>query len=108
MYFFAGIFPVLSNLKHIPELENYITESFNNLKFIYMALLIIAPVVSASIMMGYLHRESKALMLHALPMSKEPPVQFILSERMDTVSDTGGADCAALLRHSSEYRDHTA
>ena len=70
MYFFAGIFPVLSNLKHIPELENYITESFNNLKFIYMALLIIAPVVSASIMMGYLHRESKALMLHALPMSK--------------------------------------
>ena len=51
MYFFAGIFPVLSNLKHIPELENYITESFNNLKFIYMALLIIAPVVSASIMM---------------------------------------------------------
>lgn len=70
MYFFAGIFPVLSNMKHIPELENYITESFNNLKLIYMALLIIVPVVSASIMMGYLHRESKALMLHALPMSK--------------------------------------
>lgn len=70
MYFFSGIFPILSNLKHIPEMEYYVTQSFNNLKFIYMALLVIVPVVSASIMMGYLHREAKALMLHALPMSK--------------------------------------
>ncbi len=53
MYFFAGIFPVLSNLKHI-RAELYNRNLFANL-FTAYGFLIIAPVVSASIAMGYLH-----------------------------------------------------
>lgn len=70
MYFFAGIFPILSNLKRIPEIEYYVEECLDNLSLIYMVLLLAVPVITASLMMGFLHNQQKSMMIHALPISK--------------------------------------
>ncbi len=71
LYFFAGIFPILSNLKRIPELEYYFVEAMSNLKIAYMLLLVLVPVIAASLMMGFMHNRSKALLLHTMPLSKD-------------------------------------
>lgn len=70
MYFFVGIFPVLSNWKRLPDFEYYINQLFDNMSWSHVLLLITVPVIAGAMVMGYMHRESKTMMLHALPISK--------------------------------------
>lgn len=70
MYFFVGMFPVLSNWKRLPDFEYYISQLFDNMTWAYVLLLATVPVVAGAMVMGYMHRGPKTMMLHALPISK--------------------------------------
>ena len=70
MYFFVGMFPVLSNWKRLPDFEYYISQLFDNMAWSYMLLLATVPVITGAMVMGYMHRGTKTMMLHALPISK--------------------------------------
>lgn len=70
LYFFAGIVPILSNMNSAEIIEGYVDRCMNNSSTVYILLLCIVPITAANLMMSFLHMESKALMLHALPFSK--------------------------------------
>ena len=70
LYFFTGIIPILSNISNISSIDYYIYQSLRNTNVIYALIMSAAPVVTALLMMGFLHKEAKALMLHAMPFSK--------------------------------------
>ena len=70
VYFFTGIFPVLSKLSDPDTVEYYLSDSLKNINIIYLALLVIVPVIVAVLMMDFLHNEAKAVMLHSLPLSR--------------------------------------
>ncbi len=70
LYFFVGIMPILSNMSNIDAIDYYIYESVKNMNIIYSGIMCITAVVTAVMMMGFIHRESKALMMHIQPLSK--------------------------------------
>ena len=70
LYFFTGIIPILSNISNISSIDYYIYQSLRNTNVIYALIMSAAPVVTALLMMGFLHKEAKTLMLHAMPFSK--------------------------------------
>lgn len=70
LYFFVGIFPILSNLSETMPLQEHVWTSLKNLRLVYMLLMCVVPIGTAIIMMGFLHKSSKALMLHVQPLSK--------------------------------------
>ena len=63
LYFFTGIIPILSNISNISSIDYYIYQSLRNTNVIYALIMSAAPVVTALLMMGFLHKEAKALML---------------------------------------------
>lgn len=71
VYFFTGIFPLLSHLSNMASVDYYIKNSLSNTNFIYIALLCVVPILVAILMMGFLHNESKAVMLHSMPFSRD-------------------------------------
>ncbi|MFR2966114.1 MAG: ABC transporter permease [Anaerovoracaceae bacterium] len=70
LYFFAGIMPILSNMSNMDSIDYYIHESVKNMNIIYTGIVCVVPVITAVLMMGFIHKESKALMLHIQPLSK--------------------------------------
>lgn len=70
LYFFAGIMPILSNMSNMDPIDCYIHESVKNMNIIYTGIVCVVPVITAVLMMGFIHKESKALMLHIQPLSK--------------------------------------
>lgn len=70
LYFFTGIIPILSNISNIESIDYYIYESIKNTNIIYTSIMCATPVITAVLMMGFIHKESKAMMLHALPLSR--------------------------------------
>ena len=70
LYFFIGVFPLLSHISNIGIVDYYIQNSLNNGNLIYVAMLCVVPIVVALLVMGFLHNEPKAVMLHAMPLSK--------------------------------------
>ena len=70
LYFFAGIMPILSNMSNMDSIDYYIHESVKNMNIIYTGIVCVFPVITAVLMMGFIHKESKALMLHIQPLSK--------------------------------------
>ena len=70
LYFFAGIMPILSNMSDMDSIDYYIHESVKNMNIIYTGIVCVVPVITAVLMMGFIHKESKALMLHIQPLSK--------------------------------------
>ena len=70
LYFFTGIIPILSNISNIESIDYYIYESIKNTNIIYTGIMCATPVITAVLMMGFIHKESKAMMLHALPLSR--------------------------------------
>lgn len=71
LYFFTGIIPILSNMSNIDSIDYYIYESMKNTNIIYTGIMCITPVITAVLMMSFLHKPAKAMMLHSLPMSKK-------------------------------------
>lgn len=70
LYFFAGIMPILSNMSNMDSIDYYIHESVKNMNIIYTGIVCVVPVITAVLLMGFIHKESKALMLHIQPLSK--------------------------------------
>lgn len=70
LYFFAGIMSILSNMSNMDSIDYYIHESVKNMNIIYTGIVCVVPVITAVLMMGFIHKESKALMLHIQPLSK--------------------------------------
>lgn len=70
LYFFAGIMPILSNMSNMDSIDYYIHESVKNMNIIYTGIVCVVPVITAVLMMGFIHKESKALMLHIQHLSK--------------------------------------
>ncbi len=72
LYFFTGIFPILVNIRKLAdvEIEYYVSLLMSNQNLAYMGLLTLIPLVSAVLMMSFIHNEAKALALHSQPISK--------------------------------------
>lgn len=70
LYFFTGIIPILSNISNTNSIDYYIHESLRHMNLIYTFIMCAAPLLTAVLMMSFLHKESKALMIHIQPLSK--------------------------------------
>lgn len=72
LYFFTGIFPILINIRNMPdpEIEYYVSLLMSNQNLAYIGCLTLIPLVSAVLMMSFIHNEAKALALHSQPISK--------------------------------------
>lgn len=70
LYFFTGIAPILSNISDVEQISYYIETCMRNYNVGFVAIMTFLPVLTATLMMGFLHRENKALMIHSLPLSK--------------------------------------
>ena len=67
LYFFGGIFPIITNYDNLYSINYLIQNNFNNLSPVFIPLLIIVPLTAACIAMSFFHRENRAL---AQPYSK--------------------------------------
>ncbi len=70
LYFFGGIFPIITNYDNLYSINYLIQNNFNNLSPVFIPLLIIVPLTAACIAMSFFHRENRALAMHAQPYSK--------------------------------------
>ncbi len=70
LYFFGGIFPIITNYDNLYRINYLIQNNFNNLSPVFIPLLIIVPLTAACIAMSFFHRENRALAMHAQPYSK--------------------------------------
>ena len=70
LYFFGGIFPIITNYDNLYSINYLIQNNFNNLSPVFIPLLIIVPLTAAGIAMSFFHRENRALAMHAQPYSK--------------------------------------
>ena len=70
LFFFSGILPVISTFGGTPEVEWYISSCLSNKNIFFLNIIFFTPVIAGVMMMNFLHRGAKALMLHAQPMSK--------------------------------------
>ena len=70
LYFFGGIFPIITNYDNLYSINYLIRNNFNNLSPVFIPLLIIVPLTAACIAMSFFHRENRALAMHAQPYSK--------------------------------------
>ncbi len=72
IYFMAGIFPLLvdNNLMTEPNNLWYLEDSLRNYNVAYCLLMIIVPLISAVMMMGFLHNPVRATALHSQPFSR--------------------------------------
>ncbi|MCI5533807.1 MAG: hypothetical protein MR440_03450 [Firmicutes bacterium] len=70
IYFFGGIFPIITNYDNLYSINYLIQNNFNNLSLVFIPLLIIVPLTAACIAMSFFHRENRALAMHAQPYSK--------------------------------------
>lgn len=70
LYFFSGIMPILSNLSDVESIDYYIYDSLKNLNLAYTCIMSVTPVITAVLMMGFIHKPEKAMMMHILPLSK--------------------------------------
>lgn len=70
LYFFGGIFPIITNYDNLYSINYLIQNNFNNLSLVFIPLLIIVPLTAACIAMSFFHRENRALAMHAQPYSK--------------------------------------
>ena len=67
LYFITGIFPLLLLGESAGD---YAILSLNNANFIYGSFMVYLPIVTACIVLDYLHRPEKAFALHAQPYSR--------------------------------------
>ena len=70
LYFFVGIMPLISNFSDIELMDYYIYGCLKNMNIAYAFIMGLVPVVTGVLIMGFVHKESKALMIHAQPLSK--------------------------------------
>lgn len=70
LYFFGGIFPILTNYSNLSRIDELISNNFHNLSVVFIPLLIFVPLIAACIAMSFLHSENRALALHSQPYSK--------------------------------------
>ena len=70
LYFFGGIFPIITNYDNLYSINYLIQNNFDNLSPVFIPLLIIVPLTAACIAMSFFHRENRALAMHAQPYSK--------------------------------------
>ena len=70
VYFFGGIFPIITNYDKLYTINILISNNFSNLSFVFIPLLLFVPLIAACIVMSFYHNESRALALHAQPYSK--------------------------------------
>ena len=70
IYFFGGIFPIITNYDNLYSINYLIQNNFSNLSPVFIPLLIIVPLTAACIAMSFFHRENRALAMHAQPYSK--------------------------------------
>lgn len=70
LYFFSGIMPILSNISNVDSINYYIRDTMRNINLMYTCIICITPIITAVLMMGFLHKGSKALMIHIQPFSK--------------------------------------
>ena len=70
LYFFGGIFPILTNYSELTRISDLLINNFNNLNMIFVPLLICVPLIAACLSMSFFHKESRALALHSQPFSK--------------------------------------
>ena len=76
LYFFGGIFPIITNYDNLYSINYLIQNNFNNLSPVFIPLLIIVPLTAACIAMSFFHRENRALAMHAQPYSKSASRDF--------------------------------
>lgn len=70
LYFFGGIFPILTNYSNLSRIDVMISNNFHNLSVVFIPLLIFVPLIAACISMSFFHSENRALALHSQPYSK--------------------------------------
>lgn len=70
LYFFGGIFPILTNYSDLTRISDLLINNFNNFNMIFVPLLICLPLIAACLSMSFFHKESRALALHSQPFSK--------------------------------------
>ena len=70
VYFFGGIFPIITNYDKLYTISNLIADNFRNLSLVFIPLLLFVPLIASCIAMSFYHSESRALALHAQPYSK--------------------------------------
>lgn len=71
LYFFTGIVPILSNLSNLESIDYFIYDSMKNMNLAYTGIISVTPVITAVLMMGFLHKSDKAMMIHIQPLSKD-------------------------------------
>lgn len=71
LYFFTGIVPILSNLSNLESIDYFIYDSMKNMNLAYTGIISVTPVIMAVLMMGFLHKSDKAMMIHIQPLSKD-------------------------------------
>lgn len=70
LYFFGGIFPILTNYSDLTRISDLLLNNFQNWNMIFVPLLICLPLIAACLSMSFFHKESRALALHSQPFSK--------------------------------------
>lgn len=112
-YFISGIIPVLSNQKKTDILAEFINALLHQSYPVYQILELLVPVIAASMVFRYLHHNSSATVMHALPFTRK---QLFYSSFfsglllcMIPVFLTGGVlYCIAHPIHFSENADYLA
>ncbi len=70
LYFFGGIFPIIVDYDNLYKISSTISNNFQNLSWVFVPLLIFVPLVSACVMMSFVHKQNRAFALHSQPYSK--------------------------------------
>ncbi|MCI8610157.1 MAG: hypothetical protein HFE73_10975 [Firmicutes bacterium] len=81
IYFSTGIFPILTRqaekrvgyyetAEGLVPVRTYLQDCLQNWNFAFFMLMLLAPLVAAVLMMGFLHKPAKAMTLHSQPFSR--------------------------------------
>ena len=70
IYFMSGIFPMLINTEDDEFMSRFIYNSFNNYSAAFCILMIFVPLIAAVMMMGFIHKPSRAMVIHSQPFTR--------------------------------------
>ena len=77
IYFIAGILPLMADRPKTDGgvsgevvVNHYLEQSLANYNVVFMAMLILLPLVAAVLMMNFLHKPARAMAIHAAPFSR--------------------------------------
>lgn len=70
LFFFSGIFQIITHYSQLDQEAYYIHSSLLNQNIFFLLLMIAVSLVSAMLIMGYMHNPTKSLAFHSQPYTK--------------------------------------